>query len=171
MSHFVVATGNAESIAHAEFLLSYTDSTQPLIMSYTIVAVSMVGIVMHAVSTFSHLSSVQRLGTVSQAPWGSIVLDKPPAVRTLPRCIPHQVALLVPPHAIWVAAAAVAYLPASVYWTAVLLHHELWAIHVWWLVLGVPVIVCAYIAGVCSGDAMLRDAVALTAFKYSSKTA
>lgn len=131
-------------------------------------AAAQVCIVAHSAHTFQALSSVRELGTVAQAPWGSIVLGKPPAQYT---AIPPMLQAAIPAHAEWVALLGVGYLPCTVYWAAVLVAHELWVVHVWWLACGVPAIVAAYVMGVQCGDSMLRDAAGLAAYKYSLKTA
>ncbi|CAE7569922.1 unnamed protein product [Symbiodinium sp. KB8] len=166
--HFIVATGDAEPIDHAAYLLHHTNSVLPLLVTYFVVASVLICIVAHSVHTFHALSSVRELGTVAQAPWGSIVLGKPPAQYT---AIPPMLQAAVPAHAEWVALLGVGYLPCTVYWAAVLVAHELWVVHVWWLACGVPAIVAAYVMGVQCGDSMLRDAAGLAAYKYSLKTA
>jgi len=175
-AHFTVATGDVGLVVHAEYLLAYTKSPTPLLCTYAIVAALVLGTAVNGVMIFNQLQPVHHRGDVDSPPWRRRLFPTRIAERrilgvALPAWSTPLTKVFVPQHAQWALVACVAYLPLSAYWASVLLHHELYIVHVWWLVVGAPAICFAFVLVVLSGDSMLKDAVNLGKFKYSLKSA
>ena len=175
-AHFTVATGDISLIVHAEYLLAYTKAPTPLLCTYAVVAALVLGTAVNGYSIFSELYPVYVCGDVDSPPWRRRLFPTRIAQRrflgvTLPLAATCVTKVFMPQHAQWAIAACLAYCPIAVYWSLVLLHHELYILHVWWLVVGAPTICVVFVLVVLSGDSMLRDAVNLAKFKYSHKSA
>ena len=130
----------------------------------------------HALSTMASLHPVYIRGDIDCAPWKRRLFPTRIAARrflsvALPLWAAPMARVLLPQHGQWAIAVALAYLPLGAYWASVLLHYELYLVHVWWLVLGAPGICGAYVLVLLSGDSLLRDAAALGRFKYAHKSA
>ncbi len=175
-AHFTVATGDISLIVHAEYLLAYTKSPTPLLWTYAVVASLVLGTAFNGIKIYNDLQPVHVRGDIDSPPWRRRLFPTRIAQRrflgvTLPVAAAPIARFIIPQHAQWALAAAILYLPIAAYWASVLLHHELFIIHVWWLVVGAPGICVAFVLVVLSGDSMLQDAVNLGKYKYSLKSA